>query len=76
MGINETYDLLLSKSWMKRVRAVEDHADDTMLIRGRNGHEVQVSKFQHLAQRLRASKSKMEARTMTCVKENWKQRRL
>jgi len=26
MGINETYDLLLSKSWMKRARAVEDHA--------------------------------------------------
>jgi hypothetical protein len=28
---------------MKRVRAVEDYADDTMLIQGRNGHKAQVS---------------------------------
>lgn len=46
MGINETYDLLLSKNWMKRVQAVEHHGNDSMVIQGKNGHQAQVSAVQ------------------------------
>jgi hypothetical protein len=37
LGMGNIYDLLLSKRWMKRVRAVEDHGQANMIIQGKNG---------------------------------------
>ena len=36
LGMGEIYDLLLSKRWMKRVRAVEDHGKATLTIEGKD----------------------------------------
>jgi hypothetical protein len=37
MGANQTFELLLSKSWMQRVRAIEDHGNKTLTIHSKNG---------------------------------------
>ena len=37
LGMGNIYDLLLSKRWMKRVRAVEDHGQANMVIQGKDG---------------------------------------
>lgn len=43
MGYSETYQLLLSKNWMRRVRAVEDHGKNTLVIEGRSGTKANVT---------------------------------
>lgn len=43
MGESETYELLLSKNWLRRVRAVEDHGRNTLVISGRNGKKANVT---------------------------------
>lgn len=35
LGMGEIYDLLLSKRWMKRVRAIEGHGNATLTIEGK-----------------------------------------
>ena len=42
MGLDDTYDLLLSRQWMARVGAIEDHQAGTLKIRGKSGIEVNV----------------------------------
>lgn len=37
LGMGNIYDLLLSKRWMRRVRAVEDHGQGTLTIQGKDG---------------------------------------
>lgn len=37
MPIEASYHLLLSRRWTSRVRAIEDHATNTMIIRGTDG---------------------------------------
>lgn len=32
--MGDIYDILLSKRWMRRVRAIEDHDKSTLTIRG------------------------------------------
>lgn len=34
LGLGSIYDLLLSKRWMKRVKAIEDHGESTLIIKG------------------------------------------
>ncbi|KAI9852295.1 MAG: hypothetical protein M1838_001183 [Thelocarpon superellum] len=43
IGGNETFELLLSKKWMYRVRAVENHGAGTLSIQGTNGHQRTVT---------------------------------
>jgi hypothetical protein len=43
MGCNQTFDLLLSKSWMTRVRAIEDHGKKTLTIHSKAGSSATVS---------------------------------
>ena len=38
LGMGDIYDLLLSKRWMRRVRAIEDHGNSTLVIKGKDGH--------------------------------------
>ena len=37
LGMGDIYDVLLSKRWMRRVRAIEDHGENTLTIRGKDG---------------------------------------
>jgi hypothetical protein len=37
MGANQTFELLLSKNWMRRVRAIEDHGKQTLTIHSKAG---------------------------------------
>lgn len=37
LGMGDIYDILLSKRWMRRVRAIEDHGENTLTIRGKDG---------------------------------------
>ena len=36
LGMGDIYDILLSKRWMRRVRAIEDHGENTLTIRGKD----------------------------------------
>ena len=36
LGMGDIYDLLLSKRWMRRVRAIEDHGAATLTIQGKD----------------------------------------
>ena len=37
LGMGDIYDILLSKRWMRRVRAIEDHGKGTLTVQGRDG---------------------------------------
>ena len=37
MPVKETYQILLSRRWLKRMRGVEDHSDNTLTIQGVDG---------------------------------------
>lgn len=37
LGMGDIYDLLLSKRWIRRVRAIEDHGESTLIVRGKDG---------------------------------------
>ncbi|KAF6238733.1 hypothetical protein HO173_003239 [Letharia columbiana] len=37
LGMGDIYDILLSKRWMRRVRAIEDHGENTLTIRSKDG---------------------------------------
>ena len=37
LGMGDIYDVLLSKRWMRRVRAIEDHGESTLIIQGKDG---------------------------------------
>lgn len=43
MGDGQVYDLLLSKRWMYRVRAIEDHGAGTLTISGTDGRKKIVN---------------------------------
>ncbi|TAQ83558.1 hypothetical protein B7494_g8119 [Chlorociboria aeruginascens] len=42
LSLQDVCDLLLSRNWMARVGAIEDHLHNTLTIRGKTGMEVQV----------------------------------
>ncbi|KAI9810860.1 MAG: hypothetical protein M1826_003449 [Phylliscum demangeonii] len=42
LASTETFELLLSKNWMTRVRAVEDHGKGTLTIQGKSGKKITI----------------------------------
>lgn len=48
LGDGLVYDLLLSKRWMHRVRAIEDHGNSTLTIEGRDSIRREVSGIEAL----------------------------
>ncbi|KAI9802051.1 MAG: hypothetical protein M1826_005119 [Phylliscum demangeonii] len=42
LASTETFELLLSKNWMTRVRAVKDHGKGTLTIQGKAGKKITV----------------------------------
>ncbi|KAI9803926.1 MAG: hypothetical protein M1826_004936 [Phylliscum demangeonii] len=42
LASTETFELLLSKNWMTRVRAIEDHGKGTLTIQGKSGKKITI----------------------------------
>jgi hypothetical protein len=42
IGMGDIYDLLLSKKWMRKVRAVEDHGTGSFTLKGNDGVPVTI----------------------------------
>ncbi|KAI9789411.1 MAG: hypothetical protein M1816_006071 [Peltula sp. TS41687] len=42
MGYSETFEFLLSKNWMTRVKAIEDHGKGTLTIHGKTGKQATI----------------------------------